>query len=466
MINKKEYIWKILIVVLFVILITCLHYYHEPWADEAQSFLLARDTSLLEMFHYMKYEGTPPLWVIVIKVFFMLGGTYSTFWLIPLIFSTIAIIILEFKIELPWYIKVLLPFTYYICCQYTIVIRNYSMLFLALMIIAYIYPKRMEKTKSFSLALFFLMTISTHTFLIAGSLFLLYIIDLIRLKKIKEIKYISSVAFISLFFIITIFVLIPTSDGHFHGNGGWTVKHILSESMLCSNDNLVTNIFSITVILVILLKSMKDENIAEIIMLFVPIMILLSRMHCMDWHVGIIFYLFLFYLIISNLINTKTYIKVLFTMICIVQIVWTVGFCWYDINYPYSAGKKMANFIKSNELEQRRIIGLGYNVTAIQPYFEKNIFENQYESNKAFWNWGNSATAETKKIDRIVEANADVYIICEFYSDMYADVITKLENMDYKRVDIKGFTFSKTHLCESGTYYVFLKNEINLKEYK
>ena len=36
--------------------------FHEPWADEAQAWVLARDSSLWEIFRYrLHYEGTPAL---------------------------------------------------------------------------------------------------------------------------------------------------------------------------------------------------------------------------------------------------------------------------------------------------------------------------------------------------------------------------------------------------------------------
>ena len=38
---------------------------HEPWADEAQGWLIARDVPLSDIFRISSYEGTQPLWYIV-----------------------------------------------------------------------------------------------------------------------------------------------------------------------------------------------------------------------------------------------------------------------------------------------------------------------------------------------------------------------------------------------------------------
>ena len=143
--NKKvRFIVKLLIIILFVILSLFVSSTHEYWSDEAQSFLLAKDTSFLEMFKYMKYEGTPPLWVLTIKLFILLGGTYKTYFILPIIFNTIGLILFEYKIKCPWYIKILFPFTYFIFYQYTIVVRSYCLIFPLLMLIVLLYKDRFK----------------------------------------------------------------------------------------------------------------------------------------------------------------------------------------------------------------------------------------------------------------------------------------------------------------------------------
>ena len=88
MTNTKKIIkivGKTTIVISFIIFTLLIANYHEHWADEAQSFLIARDTSLADLLGYMKYEGTPPLWVLLIKLFIFLGGTYDAFFILPIL---------------------------------------------------------------------------------------------------------------------------------------------------------------------------------------------------------------------------------------------------------------------------------------------------------------------------------------------------------------------------------------------
>ena len=52
---------------------------HEPWFDEAQSWLLSRDASIPQMMlMYLRYEGHPPLWYALLSAPAKLGFPYKT----------------------------------------------------------------------------------------------------------------------------------------------------------------------------------------------------------------------------------------------------------------------------------------------------------------------------------------------------------------------------------------------------
>ena len=50
---------------LYAILLAVVLWKHEPWADEAQAWLIARDCSGVELlFQRLRYEGHPGLWYL------------------------------------------------------------------------------------------------------------------------------------------------------------------------------------------------------------------------------------------------------------------------------------------------------------------------------------------------------------------------------------------------------------------
>ena len=43
--------------------------FHEPWADEAQAWVIARDSKFWELFRYrLHYEGHPADWYFLLRV--------------------------------------------------------------------------------------------------------------------------------------------------------------------------------------------------------------------------------------------------------------------------------------------------------------------------------------------------------------------------------------------------------------
>ena len=54
---------------LYAILLAVVLWKHEPWADEAQAWLIARDCSGVELlFQRLRYEGHPGLWYLILMI--------------------------------------------------------------------------------------------------------------------------------------------------------------------------------------------------------------------------------------------------------------------------------------------------------------------------------------------------------------------------------------------------------------
>ena len=52
---------------MFIAIAAAASFYHEPWSDEAQAWLIARDLSIPQILRIMTYEGSPPLWHLLLK---------------------------------------------------------------------------------------------------------------------------------------------------------------------------------------------------------------------------------------------------------------------------------------------------------------------------------------------------------------------------------------------------------------
>src|SRR5207302_6633519 len=99
---------------------------HEPWSDEAQAWLLARDNSTWELIrHRLHYEGAPALWHLLIKAFQHAHGTFSGFGWFGAAFSIVGVYVFLRWSPFPAIIRALLPFTYFIQYQYAVIARSY-----------------------------------------------------------------------------------------------------------------------------------------------------------------------------------------------------------------------------------------------------------------------------------------------------------------------------------------------------
>lgn len=456
MINNKRFriVVKFFVILLFVVISLLVANKHEHWSDEAQSFLLARDTSMTEIFKYMKYEGTPPLWVLVIKLFIFLGGTYETFFILPIIFSTIGVILFEYKSNAPWYIKLLFPFTYFLIYQYTIVARSYCLIFPLLMLITIIYKDRFNKCFLFSIVLFLFMNISLHSLVIAGSFYLIYIIESISTKKIEKRQVLITIGILFLEFLLTVVITYPASDCSYGTGSNASLFHIISEATIGSNLNIYVEIIISIIIFGILFFTLSWEKKINFLVIILPILFVFIFIKFLPWHAGIMWLLLFICLIISGQINNNMIVKVFVVFVCFVQIGWTLSSIHYDFNNRYSASGDVANYLDDYVDENKIIYGLGYSKTAILPYFEENIFNNVL-TDKSFYIWAKDN--KELSINESYNLDVDVYVISEFYLNNYTLMQFFLESNNYRKIEFKGNTYNKNNIYESEGYVVYEK---------
>jgi hypothetical protein len=111
---------------------------HEPWADEAQAWMIARDNSWLEMvWTYLRYEGTSGLWHSILYIPAHLGLPYEASVATVAAASAIAgVVLFQRYSPLPLLISALIPFTFFVLYQYAIIARSYCLLLVLLTLAA------------------------------------------------------------------------------------------------------------------------------------------------------------------------------------------------------------------------------------------------------------------------------------------------------------------------------------------
>lgn len=406
---KKTTVVNIIVFIVFLLFSVLVGSNHEPWADEAQSWIIARDASVGEIIWVLaRYEGTMPLWQLTIKLFISLGLTYDYFFVIPIVISLIGLIVFLKKVDAPIFVKVLLPFTYYIFYQYTIVARSYCYLLLAFSLLLVTYKNRMEKTLQYMLTLSFLSFISMHGTIIFFVLGILFFIEKIKQKELK--KCIKEIVLFSIICIIEGMILFPSSDLYMTVSAAFSIPQIIKIiiEVITGEGNVLQKVYNTIAFLILLflfikacLVKNKDLSIVTgIVFLFMFII----RFAC--HHGGIIFYLMIFgILAYYDELKAKTkYFEKIFATCLILYCILSIQCGIKDFFKPYSGAEDMANYIKENKYDEKNIYGFGFLDISLQPYFEENLYKNMDE---AIYRWSIN--------------NKDFYVYCNF--------------LDYKRTD-------------------------------
>jgi hypothetical protein len=460
-----------LVLVTFIVLelIICPH--HEHCADETQAWLLARDASFLDIVtKWVRYECTPALWHIILKIFMFLKLPYSLFYIIPIIFSSIGVGLFLFKSKFPIWVKVLFPFTYYIFYQFTIVARSYCLILPFLTGLAIIYPKKLEKPFLFTLLLVLFANISSHCFIITLSIFLLYLMDLFKKLKAKEVstillkQNIVSIIIICSSLILTFFTILPPNDFtfsapiHFDIIGVEIGLNMLGNVLILNTNNAILDVLGVILLIIFVFSFYKKSfKILEFLIIISPVAFFLSFFYWADQHLGIVFLLIIFAFWIhfdENKLSFKQnkLFYILFLVILIVQIKWTINSVKYDLKYDYSGADKVAKFIKEKSKAGSEVYGFGYETTGIQPFFNKNIFYN-HQHDKTFFIWSKLIKLYNKE-DMVKCKNADITVISINMLDSKPVTIDK--NM-YDGHVINGGIYTKNKVSHDESFIIIHK---------
>lgn len=174
--------WRIIIFALYLTVTALLMVFHEPWFDEAQSWLIARDASFHDILLVRPhYEGHPPLWWLMLSIPAKLGVPYEIGLKgVQLVCVAIMAWLLIFRSPLPPLAVALLPFTYFMCFQYGVTSRPYALMCAAIFLTADCWKSRDEKPWRLTLSLILLCCTSSYGIALACAMALVWVVRVLR----------------------------------------------------------------------------------------------------------------------------------------------------------------------------------------------------------------------------------------------------------------------------------------------
>lgn len=161
---------------------------HELWRDEANVWLFARDASPFQLLQEIKYQGHPCLWYFLVMPFAKMGLPFKTISVLSFLIMAVAAGVFVYKAPFHPITKLVCLFSPMFSYYYSVVARNYCLIALILILLAYLYPKRNEKGMLYGLLLGLLVQADTIALAMAGLISCMWLWECI-IKSLKEKKW-------------------------------------------------------------------------------------------------------------------------------------------------------------------------------------------------------------------------------------------------------------------------------------
>ena len=394
--------------ILYVAVVVAAIWHHEPWADEAQSWLLARDASLLELWtRLMHYEGSPGLWQTLLHILTGVGVPYVGLNITSGVLGFSAIWLLLRNAPFPLGIRLTLPFTFYLCYQYAVVARSYSLLPLLLFACAMVYPEtgvqRSAATRDkgpvrrywlFTILLCLLAAVSIHGMVLSFSIWLVFqfsvAAEYFDTASAERKKLLAAAAVYLIVVALLAASAWPAKDVRFTPYPNYSMEHLLTVSANAFSQAFTGEwILSAAMVALSIPFLWRGRGLVVFALSSVLLCAVFGLIYSQVWHQGLLFLVWLFAIwIAAN--NTKITTPAIAALIVVIafQCYWTIQSVRYDWSYPYSGSQEAARFLQQADIPRLQLYAIGYACTGIQPYFAANIFANFNPGRRvAYWDW-------------------------------------------------------------------------------
>jgi hypothetical protein len=373
--------------------------YHEPWADEAQAWQLARTLPLVTLFQkYIRYEGSPGLWHFLLWILNRAHVSYTGMHWICGAIAVAGISILVLKSPFPRYLKLSLPFTYFLIFQYAVVARNYVLVPVMLFMIAFRWKK---SPAAIALLLGLLANVALHAAMISGGLAVVYAIERMRdgdfEHRDKRRKLLLSTAILLFFYAFAIWTAWPPHD--------LVLARVRGESRSFTTNAIVSLVWGVcepwplSILFWIALGLCFRARRSTFYLL--PLLFFgcfSGIVYAAWWHAGLVIPLVICLLWITwptrgrTISRYETISRVAMIFMAGTQILWSAYVLAYDHSQAYSPDLAASKFLQPLVRDGAQIAvtyleqpwSHSFDAVGILPYFDHNIYMNLPNS---FWSW-------------------------------------------------------------------------------
>jgi len=349
--------------------------HHEPWADEAQAWLIARDMPFWKMLlSEMHYEVSPGLWHALLWVAqHWFHAPYAALGWIGAAFAIAGAALLIFAAPFPRIVRYLMASSYVVVYQYAVISRPYSMLLVFGAAAAIFYRRREPIALAVSLVL--LCGGSLHGAILAGGIAFAALwrafFQWKTLDHPARVRHWQALAIVSAAFVLVVLLAYPPPDlaAYSHRPGGGMEK--LLDTL---NGVLIEPWYAAAALLIIFFAWRR-----ELPMLVAGVGGMLA-FHSFAYggphHEGtiVIAIIVALWMAWPHPEDAKPrWFRPAATLVLGlmfgVQTYWAVDSWRNDYRLPYSGAADAARYLRSVNADPAQTCGLGFGITALHPYF-------------------------------------------------------------------------------------------------
>ncbi len=177
--SRYRLLWLTLLWVGYAAFTFCGVWHHEPWRDELQAWLIARELDIPGIFYQMRYEGHFALWSLLLKIFTSLGADLVWMGVLSWALMLLAAWLLLFRSPFSGWVKALLLLSFPTLYYFPVVARCYALIPPLLFLLALAYERLASGRAYFRYCLLLGLLAHTHAYMegMVGILFLIYVYD-------------------------------------------------------------------------------------------------------------------------------------------------------------------------------------------------------------------------------------------------------------------------------------------------
>lgn len=376
--------------------------FHEAWFDEAQAWLLARDTASLWslLADHVRYEGTPGLWHAIVWIAIRLGLAYDHFYWLPAGFAIAGAGVVLLSAPFPPWLRVCLLCSYFFGYQFSVVARGYCLDLLLVPLAASFFADRAARPLRYALVVGLIANVNAHGFVAAAVMGAELAWQMLRARQESVALRLTALLVVGGLGLFAMWSAWQPADNGFLRPEMKPNFILASIAYLCNafidrvtlwgdsvpgwGDIFVAVLISVLIQRPVIRLVLSGRNrLATLAMLAAPIAFS-GLIYGGRWHAGVLFLLWIFALWTNWNNDTSPALRrqVLLVMagVFLAQGVQTLHSGLMDIAIPYSPGREAAQSLTAwrTAHPQARIDAFNYKSFEVQPWLPGNPYANYH----------------------------------------------------------------------------------------